>query len=190
MIHHETPLGNLRICASPRGLRAIVWPGTEQPSRWDAGAPGDTGTRIVLDLSRLCLDAYFAGQWDHYRQLRSRIPLDLGGTPFQRRVWGVLYALPRLRVTYADVANLIQNPKAVRAVGNACGSNPIPILVPCHRVLASGGLGGFSGGEERKLWLLEHEEHPVPRAVAAEFLQPAVHGELARILSQAELPEH
>lgn len=163
MMDHETPLGVLRLYAGPQGLRAIAWPDSSLPVSPDA-EPTDTGTLIVLDLCRCCLDAYFAGLWDHYRQLRERIPLDLSGTLFQRRVWAVLYSLPRMSVTYSDVASFIGNPKAVRAVGNACGSNPIPILIPCHRVLSSEGLGGYSGGIERKRWLLDHEQKAMPRA--------------------------
>jgi O-6-methylguanine DNA methyltransferase len=87
-------------------------------------------------------------------------PIDLtSGTDFQREVWEILRTiLPGKTMTYAEVAAAIRRPKAVRAVGQACGANPIPMLVPCHRVLAAqGGLGGFSAGLVWKIKLLERE---------------------------------
>jgi len=88
-------------------------------------------------------------------------PLDLrSGTPFQQRVWAALRAIPAGHTrSYSEIASAIGSPKAARAVGGACGANPIPLLVPCHRVLASGGkLGGFSGGLDWKRRLLAAEE--------------------------------
>jgi len=90
-------------------------------------------------------------------------PLDLtGGTPFQQAVWCALLRIaPGATRTYAEVARAISSPGAARAVGQACGVNPIPLLVPCHRVLASGGkLGGFSGGLDWKRNLLAREGRP------------------------------
>ena len=87
-------------------------------------------------------------------------PIDLSaGSAFQRRVWEVLRTIPRGKtLTYTEVAIAIGRPKAVRAVGGACGANPVPVLVPCHRVLAAhGGLGGFSGGLDLKRTLLARE---------------------------------
>lgn len=87
-------------------------------------------------------------------------PLDLSsGTDFQQRVWAALRGIaPGKTLSYAQVAAAIGKPKAVRAVGGACGANPIAVLVPCHRVVASGGgLGGFGGGLEWKRTLLERE---------------------------------
>jgi len=162
---HDTPLGTVRIRVDVRGLRAICWPECQEPLCLDFEDPNDTGQRIVIDLCRCCLDAYFARQWDHFRQLRERIPFDLSGTFFQRRVWATLYSLPRLRISYTEFAGLLGRPRAARAVGNALGANPIPILLPCHRVLAADGLGGYSGGTERKLWLLEHEKIVEPTLI-------------------------
>jgi len=87
------------------------------------------------------------------------IKLVMIGTPFQHAVWKELQKIPKGEVrTYADVARRIKNPKAVRAVGTACGANPIPILVPCHRVVGSnGGLGGFGGGLPLKEFMLKAE---------------------------------
>ncbi len=87
-------------------------------------------------------------------------PLDLSaGTAFQQQVWEALRGIPRGQTrSYRQVAAAIGKPRAVRAVGGACGANPIPVLVPCHRVLASGGgLGGFGGGLEWKRTLLARE---------------------------------
>lgn len=91
-------------------------------------------------------------------------PLDLSrGTAFQRRVWAALRQIPPGQTrTYGEIARQIGRPRAARAVGDACGANPIPVLIPCHRVLAVGGrLGGFSGGLDWKRRLLTREGIPV-----------------------------
>jgi O-6-methylguanine DNA methyltransferase len=86
-------------------------------------------------------------------------PLDMEGTAFQKRVWSALKKIPYGKTrSYADVARIIGHPKAFRAVGNANGSNPVPIIVPCHRVIESnGGLGGYGSGIGLKERLLEFE---------------------------------
>lgn len=98
--------------------------------------------------------AYFAG-----RPLPGDLPLALRGTPFQQRVWSALQRIPRGATTsYGELARAIGSPAAVRAVGAAVGRNPVSILVPCHRVLGSGGaLTGYAGGLERKTHLLTLE---------------------------------
>lgn len=100
------------------------------------------------------LDAYFSGTLRNFKT-----PIALIGTPFQRAVWAAVQAIPYGQTrSYADIARAIGKPKAVRAVGQAIGANPVWIIVPCHRVIqSSGGLGGYAGGVERKQWLLEHE---------------------------------
>jgi len=106
------------------------------------------------------LDRYFAGQ-----PVRFRVPLDLrAGTSFQQKVWQALRRIPYGQTrSYAWVARQIGSPKAVRAVGAACGANPVPILIPCHRVVRSdGSLGGFSGGLARKRALLRLENAGTP----------------------------
>ncbi len=87
------------------------------------------------------------------------LPLDLCGTAFQQRVWRELQRIPRGEtITYAELAARIGSPKAVRAVGTACGSNPVAVVVPCHRVVrADGSLGGYAWGLERKARLLRSE---------------------------------
>lgn len=86
-------------------------------------------------------------------------PLKPRGTPFQHRVWAALRAIPYgTRVSYRDIAERLGDVKGVRAIGGANGANPIAIVVPCHRVIASdGSLHGYGGGLERKQWLLDHE---------------------------------
>jgi O-6-methylguanine DNA methyltransferase len=86
-------------------------------------------------------------------------PLDLAGTDFQKAVWNALRKIsPGKTKSYGEIARAIGRPKAVRAVGGACGANPVPVLVPCHRVLAADGkIGGFSGGLARKRALLARE---------------------------------
>jgi len=95
------------------------------------------------------------------KALTGNKPLDLLmiGTPFQESVWRQLLAIPSGKtITYAELARRIGKPKAVRAVGSACGANPVAILVPCHRVIASdGGLGGYAGGLSVKKKLLQKE---------------------------------
>ena len=88
-----------------------------------------------------------------------RLPLDIRGTVFQQRVWSTLRQIPRGETrTYKDIANAIGAPKAVRAVGSACGANPVALVIPCHRALRTdGGLGGYAWGVERKAKLLKIE---------------------------------
>lgn len=86
----------------------------------------------------------------------------LVGTAFQHTVWRAIAAIPAGQVaTYGDIARRINNPKAVRAVGTACGANPVPYLIPCHRVVAANGLGGFSSGLDLKKKLLTAEGYRV-----------------------------
>lgn len=100
------------------------------------------------------LKEYFNGQRSDFR-----LPLRFRGTPFQKKVWHRLGVLRSGEtVSYADIARRIGRPKAARAVGSAIGKNPLPVLLPCHRVIASSGkLGGYSCGLSRKRWLLKHE---------------------------------
>ncbi len=103
------------------------------------------------------------------------IPLDITGTPFQQQVWEALQTIPYGDTcSYAAIAQSINNPQAVRAVGAACGANPVPLVIPCHRVIASdGGLGGYGGGLERKKLLLELEQRNKSRFAAC---SSPVHG--------------
>jgi len=101
------------------------------------------------------LQAYFDGRLDALDD----IPVDPGGTPFQRRVWKALREVPCGQTrSYRDVAEAVGSPGAVRAVGQANGRNPIGIAIPCHRIVnADQRLGGYAGGLDNKRWLLQHE---------------------------------
>ena len=102
---------------------------------------------------------YFAGELDAI----DRIPVETGGTAFQREVWRALREIPCGTTTsYGALAKRIGRPAAVRAVGLANGANPVAVVVPCHRVIGSNGsLTGYGGGMERKRWLLDHERGPL-----------------------------
>ena len=101
---------------------------------------------------------YFAGELHAI----DSIPVETGGTPFQRKVWSALRNIPcGSTASYGQLAKLIGNPAAVRAVGTANGANPVAVVLPCHRVIgANGSLTGYGGGIERKRWLLDHEKTP------------------------------
>jgi methylated-DNA-[protein]-cysteine S-methyltransferase len=161
----RTPIGELIIVADPRGrLRAVDW--TDHEDRMDALLRRRYGPGVVFEPARdpggltAALDAYFAGELGTIERLAVEAP----GTPFQREVWAALRRIPcGTTISYAELARRIGRPAAVRAVGLANGSNPISIVVPCHRVIgADGTLTGYGGGIERKRWLLLHERAIVP----------------------------
>jgi methylated-DNA-[protein]-cysteine S-methyltransferase len=104
---------------------------------------------------RRCLDEYFAGDLPALE----RIAVDTGGTPFQQSCWRLLRRIPAGKTaTYGELAAKLGSPAAARAVGLANAMNPVAIIVPCHRVIGSGGrLVGYGGGLDRKRWLLAHE---------------------------------
>jgi O-6-methylguanine DNA methyltransferase len=139
---------------SPRGLHSLEFPNGSAPP------PGEAGRRALQLATQL--DAYFDG-----RLATFTIPLDLEGTPFQLRVWEELMGIPYGRTcSYLDVAMAVGGRRHVRAVGAANGANPVPILVPCHRVLGSdGGLVGFGGGLAWKRRLLDLERLQLPLAL-------------------------
>ena len=109
----------------------------------------------ILDQACEELKQYLDGK---IREFQTPLDLEIAGTPFQRRVWGILQTLKYgTTCTYADIAELLGTPKSYRAVGNANGQNPICIVVPCHRVVSQKGVGGYSGGIAMKTALLELE---------------------------------
>jgi O-6-methylguanine DNA methyltransferase len=122
-------------------------------------------SELEKNCTALCvsaLNSYFAKQWGAFNQLRSKIPLDLRGSDFQKKVWGIIYSLPNtypiVSISYSELAHLTGRPSSVRACANICGQNTIPIIIPCHRIIAANGkLGGYGGGASRKSWLLWHE---------------------------------
>jgi methylated-DNA-[protein]-cysteine S-methyltransferase len=145
---HETPLGSLTLHAGPSGLTAVVFPG-------GAGALDEAGRDpAALALAAMQLDEYFAGERTAFD-----LALDLAGTPFQRRVWAAVLEIPYgTTVSYTELARAVGRPDVVRGVAAAVGRTPVPIVVPCHRVLgADGALTGYGGGVERKRALLDLE---------------------------------
>jgi methylated-DNA-[protein]-cysteine S-methyltransferase len=158
---YESPLGALTIAAGPAGLTSLRFPGA-------AGAEPAEDRRDATALAGAVaqLDAYFAGDLEAFD-----LPLDLRGTPFQRRVWAQLRRLPYgATVTYTELATAVGRPDVVRAVAAAVGRTPVPIVVPCHRVVGAGGaLTGYGGGLERKAALLDLEA----RVAAGGRPQPA-----------------
>jgi O-6-methylguanine DNA methyltransferase len=147
---------------SPGGLFGLEFPsGVKRGQRSPDGSPSvPAQVRRWHELVSKALARALAGQ------APSRLPpLDLSaGTSFQQQVWRTLRRIACGRTwSYTEVARAIGRPKAVRAVGGACGANPIPVLIPCHRVLAANhGLGGFSGGLNRKRMLLAREGLRLP----------------------------
>ena len=145
---HESPLGPLTLVASPRGLRALSY---------DDDAPRPPAARRpppALARAAAQLDEYFAGARTAFD-----LDLDLHGSPLQVRVWGELRRIPFGRtVTYRELAEAVGRPDIVRGVAGAVARTPVPIVVPCHRVIGSdGSLRGYVGGLERKASLLAHE---------------------------------
>jgi len=149
----STSLGTLRAEASARGVCRLGWVGRGACESSPVGRH-DRAARILANLANE-LEAYARGE-----PVRFAVPLDLSsGTAFQQQVWRALARVPWGRaVSYGGLAHTIRAPRAARAVGAACGANPVAIVVPCHRVLAAvGRLGGFSSGLARKRRLLRLE---------------------------------
>ncbi len=148
--HFETPVGRLRLAADEEGLREISFPNRDLvPS-----GPGWTEDRVFFRDPIAQLEEYFAGR-------RRTFDLDLApaGTPFQLDVWSQLRGIPYGEtVSYGEIAQRLGRLAASRAVGAANGQNPLPIVVPCHRVIGSNGsLTGFGGGLDAKRRLLAFE---------------------------------
>jgi methylated-DNA-[protein]-cysteine S-methyltransferase len=147
----QTPIDRL-VVASDGSAIVGVWMANAEPD--DVSWADRRGADSLLDEARRQLVAYFAGRLRAFD-----LPLAPNGTEFQRRVWTELTKIPfGATISYARLARRVSNAAAVRAVGAANGRNPIPIIVPCHRVIGSdGSLTGFGGGLHRKQWLLKHE---------------------------------
>jgi methylated-DNA-[protein]-cysteine S-methyltransferase len=143
----ETPIGNLVLAGDDAGLRHILFAGDEIP-------PGWTRDHAFLAAARRQIAEYFAGA----RQVFD-LPLAPAGTAFQQRVWRALLEIPYGRTeSYGALAQRIGQPRAARAVGLANNRNPLPIVIPCHRVIgASGALTGYGGGLHVKERLLALE---------------------------------
>jgi methylated-DNA-[protein]-cysteine S-methyltransferase len=154
----DCPLGKLTVMSDGEFVTGLFMP---QHDGWSGRNPSWQLAEEPFTLLREQLAGYFAGTRQEFD-----VPLKLAGTPFQQRVWRELVRIPfGTTITYAELAHRIGQPTAPRAVGHANGRNPISILVPCHRVIGSGGkLTGYAGGVNKKQWLLDFERH----AAAAE----------------------
>lgn len=142
-ISFSSPLGPLTVYASKQGL-----------TRLDFAAGQTRGDNLLLKRARQQLALWFAGKLQSFD-----LPLDLVGTQFQQAVWRELLAIPRGETrSYGQIAAKLGKPGAARAVGGACGANPLPIIIPCHRVVGSdGSLTGFGSGLDLKQKLLAME---------------------------------
>jgi methylated-DNA-[protein]-cysteine S-methyltransferase len=147
---------DVRTIQSPIGLLKLTAAGTALTGVWlnARGRPDTARAAGVLADAEEQLAAYFAGELTTFD-----LPIALTGTPFQCEVWNTLRHIPfGMTCSYAEIADRIGRPDAVRAVGAANGQNPIPIVIPCHRVIGkNGSLTGFGGGLKMKAWLLRHE---------------------------------
>jgi methylated-DNA-[protein]-cysteine S-methyltransferase len=151
--HWHGPLGEMIVAASDRGIAGIWFAGQKHLPDHSAWAMRDDHPLLQAAIGQL--RDYFDG-----RRTSFDLPLDLrGGTAFQQSVWHALLAIPHgAKATYASIGRDIGAPLAMRAVGAAVGRNPLCIVVPCHRVLGTGGsLTGYAGGIERKTALLKLE---------------------------------
>lgn len=157
---YVTPMGDLLLATDDAGvLRGVDLAGDDV--RMTSFLRRQYGEQLVLASGtapksvRGLLDDYFAGRLDALDEIECQAD----GTRFQQSVWTALRGIPSGQtLSYGTLAKQLGNPKAVRAVGLANGSNPIPIVIPCHRVIGSdGSLTGYGGGLERKRWLLAHE---------------------------------
>lgn len=145
--YYESPIGTLEVRSSDRGIFSLTFVQEEQD---DAG---------IHDILQPCMDqlhSYFSTEKHSFHSLQ----LAIHSTDFQLKVWESVSEIPYgTTVTYGEIAKVIGHPNAVRAVGTAVGRNPLPVIIPCHRVLpASGNVGEYSCGVWRKEWLLEHEQ--------------------------------
>jgi methylated-DNA-[protein]-cysteine S-methyltransferase len=151
----DSPLGVITVTATGAGLRAVVMPGS-RPMLPTVAAAGRGDSERAAEIVRRAvhqLTEYFAG-----RRWVFDLPLDLVGTDFQRAAWAELIRIPPgSTITYGEQAGRLGSPGAARAVGGANRANPVPIVVPCHRVVGAHGPGGYAHGEATKAWLLAHE---------------------------------
>ena len=147
----ESPIGNLEVHATYCGLESVQFidPSVE--------SPGDKPHSLERRTAEL-LNQYFDGS--HCSPFNQEIPLYLKGTAFQVMVWNALLKIPYgEQVSYKEFAASLGRADAVRAVGTAIGMNPLPVVIPCHRVIGSDGrLHGYLAGTEVKRWLLQHEQ--------------------------------
>lgn len=145
----DAPFGPLTVVVSDVGVRSVHWRGFEPPADVAVDPGHQTAAAAATQLA----------EYLHGDRTEFDLPLDLVGTAFQVKAWRALATIPfATTVSYAEQARRIGSPSAVRAIGAANGKNPVPLILPCHRVVGSNGaLTGFAGGLEVKRWLLDHE---------------------------------
>lgn len=147
----QSPVGLLAIRGNDKGIGAIEY--IEKEVEVSPEPPA-----FLLECVRQ-LEEYFEGKRSAFHEL----PLLMRGTEFQLRVWDALLGVPfGETTTYGTLASEVGDKNAARAVGTALNRNPLAIIVPCHRIVASGNDGGYAGGMERKRWLLAHESRDLP----------------------------
>ena len=144
---YDTPVGKLIIGEENGSITRVTW--TQLPKNYL-----QEETELILKCKNQ-LDEYFAGKRKTFD-----LPLAPKGTDFQKKVWNALQEIPYGEIrNYKDIAVAVDNPRGCQAVGGANGKNPIAIIIPCHRVVGTGGkLTGYAWGIEKKQWLLAHEE--------------------------------
>ena len=151
-----TPVGSVVITASEKGITRVGFGAREVEKSRDREENSETdGIEMILGEAIRQLEEYFAG-----RRKEFTLPLDIHGSAFYMKAWEEMQKTPYGQVcTYKELARAAGKQGAARAAGQACRRNPIVIIIPCHRVLASGGkIGGYSGGLKVKEWLLELEK--------------------------------
>ena len=144
----DSPIGTLKLTSDEHHLKSISF---------DVEISGEPAEfPEVLDQAQKQLQEYFSGT-----RLQFDLPLDPDGTAFQQKVWKQLSEVPYGRtMSYIEIARALNSESSSRAVGMANGRNPIPVIIPCHRIIGHNGkLTGYAGGLERKKWLLLHEQH-------------------------------
>lgn len=151
---YDSPCGRLTLVATDTHLRAVLWPLAGEPQRCGIREEIIEGSNPVIARTVEQLTAYFDDATTSFD-----LPLETGGTEFQRSVWTELTGIASGATrTYGEHATAVGRPTSTRAVAAAIGRNPLSIVVPCHRVVgADGSLTGFAGGLDAKRWLLDHE---------------------------------
>lgn len=151
---YKSPVGKMIVCFEDIFLTSIYFATQESTVSFSNQNLDKDKSQVLLKV-KAELDAYFAGKLKKFD-----LPMNLKGSEFQKKVWKALGKIPYGQTrSYAEIAKMIKKPRAVRAVGNAVGDNPIGIVLPCHRVIKSNGkLGGFAWGVEKKEKLLKLEK--------------------------------
>lgn len=156
---YGSPVGTIYIFCDDAAIKGLWIDGQTHFGATIKGEVSESPGHPLLIRAKDWLDRYFDGR----KPETSELPLSPDGSPFRQQVWEILLTIPYGRsMTYGDIAKQLGTPKmSAQAVGGAVGHNPISIIIPCHRVLGSGGaLTGYDGGLDKKRWLLDHENIP------------------------------